>query len=90
MPLAIKWQSVKGNQVPNKLIAIDLTIIVVSDGMDDYDAYTRVRDYIEELGNDKGVRVCIYEGETRQLTKHELAITQEDPKFIDAPFDEHE
>jgi len=78
--------------VPNNLKAIDLTVIVATDGMDDETAYTKVRDYLEciELRVDEGVRATVYKGETRQLTKHELAAAKEDPKFIDGPFDEHD
>ena len=70
--------------------AIDMTILVATNGKSDYETWEIVQQHITEIEETRsdGVRAIIFEGKVRRPTAKERECINEDEEFTTKPFDE--
>ena len=75
---------------PINVKAIDVTILVATDGKTDDKAWEAVQQHITEIeeARSDGVRAIIFEGKVRRPTAKERECINEDEEFTTKPFDE--
>jgi hypothetical protein len=66
--------------------AIDVTVLVCTDGLDDTAIWEAVQSHITNM-NEDNIRAIIFEGKVRSITKKERECAMEGEDFT-KPFDE--